>query len=218
MSVKFGAMIVAGSLLTAGSSFAASSLNSGLPGENAGEICAAAAATAQTQGSATDSQLAACTLAIKLDSGGAGESELLVRIRSSSAVVLPSEVWDRVAAAYVNRGALHFARSEFDKTIADSNIALELDNHLPEAMINRGDAFLQQHRPADAAADFTNALQFAPAHIERVYFDRAMAREDMGDIKGAYADYRQASQLNPQWDQPKQELARFKVVPAKPIS
>jgi tetratricopeptide (TPR) repeat protein len=139
-------------------------------------------------------------------------------MRSSSAVVLPRDVWDRIAAAYINRGLLHFARSEFDKAIADSNVALELDNNLPEAMINRGAALLQKHRPADAAADFTNALQLAPAHLERIYFDRAMAREDMGDIKGAYADYRQAAQLNPQWDEPKQQLTRFKVVPAKPVS
>jgi len=218
MSVKFGAMIIAGSLLTAGSSFAASTLNSVVPGENSSEVCATAASTAESQGSATDSQLAACTLAIKITSGGVPEAEILAHIRSTSMVVLPNDTWDRVAAAYINRSALHFARSEFDKAIADSSVALELDRQLPEAMINRGAALLQTHRPADAAADFTNALQLAPAHIERIYFDRAMAREDMGDIKGAYADYRHASQLNPQWDQPKRELARFKVVPAKPVS
>jgi tetratricopeptide (TPR) repeat protein len=222
MSVKFGAIIIAGSLLTAGSSFAASVINPTLPVGSAGEACATAAATAETQGSATDSQLATCTLAIRLAGGGVAESELLAHlrssIRSSSTVVLPNDVWDRVAVAYINRGLLHVARSEFDKAIADSSVALELDNRLPEAMINRGAALLQEHRPADAAADFSNALQLAPAHIERVYFDRAMAREDMGDIRGAYADYRQAAQLNPQWDQPKRELARFKVVPAKPVS
>jgi tetratricopeptide (TPR) repeat protein len=131
---------------------------------------------------------------------------------------MPTEAWDRIAAAYINRGLLHLMRSEFDKAVADSNVALALDSNLPEAAINRGAALLQTHRPADAAADFTHALEFAPAHLERVYFDRAMAREDMGDIKGAYADYRQASLLNPQWDKPRRELARFKVVLAKPVS
>ena len=131
---------------------------------------------------------------------------------------MPTEAWDRIAAAYINRGLLHLMRSEFDKAIADSNVALALDNNLPEAAINRGAALLQAHRPADAAVDFTHAIELAPTHLERVYFDRAMAREDMGDIKGAYADYRQASQLNPLWDKPKRELARFKVIPAKPVS
>jgi tetratricopeptide (TPR) repeat protein len=212
MSLKLGVLVATASLLAAGSSFA------GTSGGSAGKVCAAAAAAAEEQSSASDSQVAACTLAIRIASGGEAEVQILAQLRSGNAVVMPTEAWDRIAAAYINRGVLHLMRSEFDKAIADSNVALALDDNLPEAAINRGAALLQTHRPADAAADFTHALEFAPAHLERVYFDRAMAREDMGDIKGAYADYRQASQLNPQWDKPKRELVRFKVVPAKPVS
>jgi tetratricopeptide (TPR) repeat protein len=212
MSLKLGVLVATASLLAAGSSFA------GTSGGSAGKVCAAAAAAAEEQSSASDSQVAACTLAIRIASGGEAEVQILAQLRSGNAVVMPTEAWDRIAAAYINRGVLHLMRSEFDKAIADSNVALALDDNLPEAAINRGAALLQTHRPADAAADFTHALEFAPAHLERVYFDRAMAREDMGDIKGAYADYRQASQLNPQWEKPKRELARFKVVPAKPVS
>jgi len=212
MSLKLGVLVATASLLAAGSSFA------GTSGGNAGQVCAAAAAIAEEQGSASDSQVAACTSAIRIASGGEAEFQILAQLRTSSAVVMPTEAWDRIAAAYINRGVLHLMRSEFDKAVADSNVALALDNNLPEAAINRGAALLQEHRPADASVDFTHALELAPAHLERVYFDRAMAREDMGDIKGAYADYRQASQLNPQWDKPKRELARFRVVPAKPVS
>ena len=218
MSLKFGVLITTASLLVAGASVPASASGAGAPGGNAGEVCAAAAAAAEAQGSASDSQVAACTSAIRIASGGEAEVQILAQLRTSSAVVMPTEAWDRIAAAYINRGVLHLMRSEFDKAVADSNVALALDNNLPEAAINRGAALLQTHRPADAAADFTHALELAPAHMDRVYFDRAMAREDMGDIKGAYADYRQASQLNPQWDKPRQELARFKVIPAKPVS
>jgi len=212
MSLKLGVLVAAVSLLAAGSSFA------GTSGGSAGQVCAAAAAAAEEQSSASDSQVAACTLAIRIASGGEAEVQILAQLRSGNAIVMPTEAWDRIAAAYINRGVLHLMRSEFDKAVADSNVALALDSNLPEAAINRGAALLQTHRPADAAADFTHALEFAPAHLERVYFDRAMAREDMGDIKGAYADYRQASQLNPQWEKPMRELARFKVVPAKPVS
>jgi hypothetical protein len=45
-----------------------------------------------------------------------------------------------------------------------------------------------------------------------------MAREDAGDLVGAYLDYRQASQLDPAWDRPKKELARFTVVQKTPTS
>ena len=218
MSLKFGVLIATAALLVAGASMPVLASGAGAPGGNAGEVCAAAAAAAEEQGSASDSQVAACTLAIRIASGGEAEVQILAQLRTSSAVVMPTEAWDRIAAAYINRGLLHLMRSEFDKAVADSNVALALDNNLPEAAINRGAALLQTHRPADAAVDFTHAIGLAPAHLERVYFDRAMAREDMGDIKGAYADYGQASQLNPQWDKPKRELARFKIVPAKPVS
>ena len=87
-----------------------------------------------------------------------------------------------------------------------------------DARISEGLVLRRERRDAEALANFDRALTFNPAHPEKVYFNRALAREDMGDIKGAYADYRQASQLNPLWDKPKRELARFKVIPAKPVS
>ena len=61
-------------------------------------------------------------------------------------------------------------------------------------------------------------MSFNPAHPEKVYFNRALAREDMGDTNGAYADYAQASKIAPQWDQPKREMTRFTIVRQKPIS
>jgi hypothetical protein len=38
-----------------------------------------------------------------------------------------------------------------------------------------------------------------------------MAYEDQGDLKHAYIDYRKAAELNPSWDQPARQLARFNV-------
>ena len=118
-----------------------------------------------------------------------------------------------------NRSSLYLARGEYDNAVADSNAALRLDARLTEAMVNRGVAFLGWNTaPAMPTADFTSALSLTPAHQETIYFDRAMAREDMGDKKGAYADYRQAMALAPNWDAPKKELARFTVAPKAPVS
>jgi len=163
--------------------------------QSSSDICANAAAIAQAKGTVTDSVVAECTVAIRL------------------AYYEPMR-----AAALTNRSALFLVSGQYAASIADSNAALQLDDQLPEAYVNRGAALLLRHRSADAGADFTRALALAPAHPEIVYFDRAMAREDMGDLKGAYADYRAASDLKPDWDRPKQELVRFTVVPAKPIS
>ena len=38
-----------------------------------------------------------------------------------------------------------------------------------------------------------------------------MANEGLGDLKAAYQDYSKAAELNPAWDAPKNELARFTV-------
>jgi Flp pilus assembly protein TadD len=83
--------------------------------------------------------------------------------------------------------------------------------NIPQAHINRGIALNAEKRNREAGQAFTDALALNPAHAEIVYFDRAMAREDSGDMKGAYLDYRKAAQLAPTWDTPKQQLARFNV-------
>jgi tetratricopeptide (TPR) repeat protein len=191
MPLKSCLMVIAGASML----FATTPMLAAEHAQSSADICANAAARAQAKGTVTDWDMAECTLAIRL------------------AYYEPQR-----AAALNNRSALFLVSGQYAASIADSNAALQLDDQLPEAYVNRGAALLLQHRSADAVADFARALALTPAHREIVYFDRAMAREDMGDIKGAYADYRAASDLNPGWDRPKQELVRFTVAPAKPIS
>jgi tetratricopeptide (TPR) repeat protein len=118
---------------------------------------------------------------------------------------------DELAAAYVNRGVIHLALQQYDAALADSDAALRVNANIPQAHINRGIALNAEKRNNEASQAFTDALALNPAHAEIVYFDRAMAREDSGDMKGAYLDYRKAAQLAPTWDTPKQQLARFSV-------
>jgi tetratricopeptide (TPR) repeat protein len=199
MSVKFGlaSMIAGGALLVAVPSFAMSPPAQTFSGaESAGYKCATAAASAQAKGAATDGELASCTMAINL----AGDDK------------------DRLAAALTNRGVMHLARAEYGATIADSSAALQVDGKVAEALVNRGVALMLSSRPGDAVKDITAGLALAPSHAERAYFNRAMAREDMGDLRGAYLDYRQAAKMDPSWDRPKKELARFTVVQHTPTS
>jgi tetratricopeptide (TPR) repeat protein len=195
--------IGAGMLFAATPSFASLSW----PGDDlvalrAAKHCADAAAAAQADNNATDADVAKCTKAAKLADFDS----------------------DR-AAALSNRSLLNFERADYNAAIADNTAALKLDDSLAEAVVNRGAIYAEMHRPSDAAASFSRALTLAPARAEninfyraKIHFDRAMAREDMGDFNGAYADYAEASQLAPQWDQPKQEMARFSIARRKPIS
>jgi tetratricopeptide (TPR) repeat protein len=164
--------------------------------ESASYKCAVAAASAQARGAATDGDLAPCTMAVNL----AGDDK------------------GRLGAALTNRAVMHLARAEYAATIADSSAALEADGKIAEAFVNRGVALMLDGKPKDAVADITRGLALAPSHAERAYFNRAMAREDMGDFKGAYLDYREATKLDPTWDRPKKELARFTVVQHTPTS
>jgi tetratricopeptide (TPR) repeat protein len=158
-------------------------------GYTPGQQCAAASASG-INGKAADSvSVASCTQAI--DARGSTQSEQ--------------------AAAYLNRGVLHATRNEYAAAVADYDSALAIQSTLVEALIDRGCALAAENHPIDAAADFTKALALGPQRPETVYFDRALAREDAGDLKGAYLDYRKAAELDPNWDKPKHELARFTV-------
>lgn len=198
--MKLGlAMVLAGAVSATGASqsFAASTTYTTFyAAGHAAQICAVAAASAQTSARATDSEVSACTTAIRM----AGDSNA------------------RLAAAYTNRAILHLVRAEYQDSVADSDSALQIDNQLTEALVNRGVAMLLQRRPNEAEADFTRALSLTGSDQAKIYFNRAMAREDSGNLRGAYADYSQAAKLAPQWDRPKQELSRFTVVPRTPIS
>ena len=198
MSLKSCLSISAGviMLLAAAPAFAAATLPSGsLLATGMADSCAAASAAAQDGGKVTDAALANCTLAVKLAYYYKARAEVLN-----------------------NRSVLHYARADYDAALADNTAALKLDDRMAEAIVNRGSIFLVQHRPQAAAANFERALTFSPAHPEKVYFNRALAREEMGDLSGAYADYAQAAKLAPQWEQPKQEMIRFTIVRQKPTS
>jgi tetratricopeptide (TPR) repeat protein len=198
MSLKSCLSISAGAimLLAAVPAFAATSWPSAsLLASGTADACAAASAQAQESGHASEAALSNCTLAVRLAIGDGARAEVLN-----------------------NRSVLHYARGEYDAALADNTAALKINDRMAEAIVNRGSIFLVQHRPQAAAANFDRALSFNPAHLEKVYFNRALAREDMGDANGAYADYAQASRLAPQWDQPKREMTRFTIVRQKPMS
>lgn len=157
--------------------------------------CAVAVSNALANDNATDADVAKCTKAADLAELNSGR-----------------------AAALSNRSVLNFQRANYNAAIADSTAALSIDPRLIEAVVNRGAAYLAMHRPGEALPDFNHALTLSPAHAEKIYFNRAMAREDTGDLKGAYADYARAAKLAPGWDQPRQQMNRFTIRDLRPIS
>ena len=146
---------------------------------------------------------------------GAGEAVAKWSVKvCDQAVDKAKGMRDELAAAYVNRSVLHLAFQQYDAALADSDAAIHAKAGIAQAHINRGIALSAVKRNKEAGQAFSDAIALNPSHPEVVYFDRAMAREDDGDMKGAYLDYRKAAQLAPTWDTPKQQLARFSVAHA----
>jgi tetratricopeptide (TPR) repeat protein len=119
--------------------------------------------------------------------------------------------YERVATL-VNRGILKARLGKVSEAIVDYDAALSSDPNEAEAYLNKGFALLhlpdaaQQARPM-----FDAALEKRTRRPELAYYGRAVANELTGEVRAAYEDYRQASRLDPDWKDPKADLARFQV-------
>jgi len=116
-------------------------------------------------------------------------------------------------ATHVNRGILRLRRGMVDDAIADFDEAMHLDPQQPEAYLNKGAALLQRQNPTEALQLFTVALERETSRPAIAHYGRAIANEQLGNVREAYNDYRAASELAPDWVDPRNELTRFRVVP-----
>jgi len=116
-----------------------------------------------------------------------------------------------LVATYINRGILRVRAGRTSDGISDFNAAIERDPTIAEAWFNRGVALMRTAGPAEALPSFNAAVERGTNRPALAHFGRAVALEALGNVRGAYADYRRASQLDPEWDRPRAELARFRV-------
>ena len=118
---------------------------------------------------------------------------------------------DRVAT-HVNRGILRLRRNLVDEAVADFDRAIQLDPEQPEAYLNKGAALIRRQNPAEALQLFTISLERHTRRPAVAHYGRAVANEALGNLAAAYRDYRRASELDPDWEDPRAELTRFRVV------
>lgn len=115
------------------------------------------------------------------------------------------------AGTYVNRGILKLRRKEYPSALADFDRAVATKPDLGEAYVNRAAAMLGSKRWDAALADANKAITLGVDEPEKAYYNRALAYEGLDNLKAAYLDYQKAVELKPDWEAPKQELARFTV-------
>lgn len=109
----------------------------------------------------------------------------------------------------INRGVVLMRRGENEAALAQFDAALEEDDEHAEAHLNRAAALVQLRRHGEAIAEITTALGLGVAEPHKAYFNRGVARESLGDLRGAYEDYRTALEIQPDWGPANAELARF---------
>lgn len=115
------------------------------------------------------------------------------------------------AGTYVNRGVLKLRRKEFASAQLDFDRAVVTQPDMGEAYVNRGAAAVGARRYNDGLTDLNKAIDLGIEEPEKAYYNRALAYEGLDNMKAAYFDYQKAIELKPEWEQPKQELARFTV-------
>jgi tetratricopeptide (TPR) repeat protein len=116
-----------------------------------------------------------------------------------------------IVATHVNRGILHARRGDMARAIADFDAASARDPAQPEAYFNKAAVLLRNGGADQAVPLFSKAIENRTRFMAGAYYGRAIAQEDLGNVKAAYLDYRRASELAPKWAEPKLELARFTV-------
>ncbi|KAF0176907.1 MAG: tetratricopeptide repeat protein [Hyphomonadaceae bacterium] len=119
------------------------------------------------------------------------------------------------AATVVNRGVIHLLRRNAAKALEDFDRAIDWQPDLGEAYVNRGAALILSGDFQGAIASINRGLELGAEDPHEAYFNRAIAYEKLDDLPAAYADYRRAVELKPDWALPQQELARFTVTSAQ---
>jgi tetratricopeptide (TPR) repeat protein len=122
------------------------------------------------------------------------------------------------AAALVNRGDILLRLNRFQEASADSDKAIAIEFGLGVAHLNRGAGLIGLKRYHEALSSLDEAIELGVNRSQLAYFDRGLAKENLGDIRGAYYDYRKAAELDPSFKLATDQLSRFTVIPRQPTN
>jgi Tfp pilus assembly protein PilF len=118
------------------------------------------------------------------------------------------------AATYTNRGILFMRQGNNTRALWDYQRSLDLMPELQEAKVNLGAALYNLKRYPEALAALNEGVGTDSVEAKAVgYYNRGLTHEKLGDIQSAYEDFRRAFQINPEFTQAAEQMARFTVVP-----
>ncbi len=115
------------------------------------------------------------------------------------------------AGTYNNMGVLQFVQGAYQQALLSFDRAIQTESGIAETYVNRGASLVALKRWAEGVEALDAGLKLDPLEAEKAYYNRAIAHEELGNVRGAYFDYLKASELSPEWEQPRMQLTRFTV-------
>jgi tetratricopeptide (TPR) repeat protein len=116
------------------------------------------------------------------------------------------------AATYINRSVIRLRVRDYSGAVTDADQAITRWPSLSEAYVNRGAALINLNRPRDAMKELDQAIGMGMDKMHLAYYNRAMAKEMMQDVRGAYGDLRKVMELAPNYTLASEQLKRFQIV------
>ena len=117
------------------------------------------------------------------------------------------------AALLVNRADIRLMVQDYARTVADATASIEIEGQSPVAYLNLGAGLVGLRRYREALTALEEAIELGIADRSYLaYYNRAIAREQLGDTSGAYYDYKKVLELNPDFAPAKDQLSRFRVI------
>jgi tetratricopeptide (TPR) repeat protein len=119
------------------------------------------------------------------------------------------------AATFVNRSILEMSRENYAAAEKNLDSALTLLPKLAEAHVDLGATLVNMKKYDEGVKETELGIQLGTKEPQRAWYNLGIGYERLGNIQKAYESYRQASVIDPAWQDPKDEMARFKVEPVK---
>lgn len=148
-----------------------------------------------------------CYEAVKFNLGKPADAEAIcTRALEHEALNMSNK-----AATYTNRGVLRMRQGAYDAALADYALAKRLRPETGATWLNEGAAYIFKKDYNSALASLEKAIELDSQDLYAAYYNRAIAREQTGDIEGAYYDFVKSKELNPNYPATDRQLARFTV-------
>ena len=148
-----------------------------------------------------------CYEAVKFSLGSPSEAEKLC----TRAIELEALNLSNKAATYTNRGVLRMRQGDYDRALSDYAVSKKIKPATGATWLNEGAAYIFKKDFNSALVSLEKAIELDSEDLYAAYYNRAIARENTGDVEGAYFDFVKAKELNPDFAPTDRQLSRFTV-------